>query len=140
MPSGTSHADPGIADSGKVHTPRSQNVITTAKVLAAARAYFVPPKLLTNPPPAVTDLRAYAHHGTWTRADGLARTVGVAWLYAVALPVTVACRYLEWVAQRPGRAVVVLGLWLAFIKTGGGPWIADNLIRPLIDVAAAVLL
>lgn len=98
--------------------------------LDGSRAYWVPPSLLTEPAPSLMELSAYAHRGPWTK-DRM-RTLGVVWFRAVALPVTVTCRYVEWVAQRPGRAVPVLALWWLFRATGHGPWIDTNLIHPVL--------
>lgn len=104
------------------------------------RAYWVPPTLLTDPPPAVTELAGYARHGKWTASTGKVRQLGVWWYRLVALPVTVACRYIEWMFQRPGRLIPVFALWKLFIDTGGGPWIAANLIRPALAVLGWVWL
>jgi len=110
-------------------------------VLRAAHAYWVPPTLLTDPPPAYRDLAAYAHRGAWTANPyGPVRGLGVAWHRAVSLPVTLVCRYVEWVAQRPARALVVFGLWKLLILTGPGPWLADHIVRPVAAAAAWVLL
>lgn len=109
--------------------------------LGASRAYWVPPNLLTQPPASVAELAAYAHHAGWTRrADGPVRGLGVAWHRAVSLPVTTVCRYVEWTAQRPLRALPIFGLWKLFILTGPGPQIADHIIRPALGFLAWVLL
>lgn len=105
---------------------------------AAFKGYWVPPQLLSDPPPAVTDLVAYARRGAWTSRDGLLRGLGITWLWLVALPFTVVCRYVEWVWQRPGRAIPIFVLWKLFVHSSGG-WFADNVIRPVLAVAAWAL-
>lgn len=110
-------------------------------VLAASRAYWVPPNLLTQPPASVAELAAYAHHAGWTsRHDGPIRALGVVWHRAVSLPITAVCRYVEWIAQRPGRALPVFGVWKLLILTGPGPAVADTVIRPALAFLAWVLL
>lgn len=107
----------------------------------AARAFWVPPALLTCPPPSVADLASYARSGAWTsQVDGPIRRLGVWWYRLVTLPVTVVCRYTEWVAQRPGRAVAVFVVWKLVTATGPGPWLVDHTIRPVLGLVAWVLL
>ncbi|MGC9670970.1 hypothetical protein ACNTMW_31035 [Planosporangium sp. 12N6] len=113
----------------------------TRQALRAVRAYLTPPSVLTDPPPSWAELAAYARYGAWTsRADGPLRRLGVAWYVAVGLSVTAACRYIEWIFQRPGRAIPVFVLWKLLISTGPGPWAADHLIRPVLGLLAWVLL
>lgn len=110
-------------------------------LLQRSRAYWVPPSLLTDPPASVTELTSYARYAGWTaRADGPMRRLGVTWLYTVGLPVTVVCRYSEWVAQRPGRAIPVFVVWKLFVTTGPGPWMVEHLFRPILATVAWVLL
>lgn len=106
-----------------------------------SRDYWLPPNLLTNPPASFVELSAYAHRAGWTRRlDGPVRAAGIAYHRLVGLPVTVVCRYIEWICQRPGRLVPVYGVWKLFVSTGPGPAIADNVIRPCLAVAGWVLL
>jgi hypothetical protein len=126
-------------------TPTLQSAITDRDAwlrwIAAAREYFTPPSLLTEPPPSYTELRAYAHRAGWTSKDtGVVRTLGVWWHRFVGLPVTFVCRYAEWIAQRPGRAIPVFALWKLLILTTPGPWLADHIIRPVLGFVAWVLL
>jgi hypothetical protein len=110
-------------------------------LLRAARGYVTPPAVLTDRPASVAELSAYAHRAGWTaRSDGPLRVAGVWWFRLIGLPLTVAGRYVEWIAQRPGRAIPVFGLWKLVILTGGGPWFADHVIRPVGHVLAWVLL
>lgn len=110
-------------------------------LLKIAQSEFDPPNVLTETPRSVKALRAYARQGAWTkRADGPLRFLGTAWWYAIGLPVTVACRYVEWTLQRPGRAVTAYVLWWLFINHGPGPWIADHIFRPLGALFAWILL
>ena len=105
----------------------------------AGRIYWIPPALLTEPPPTVSDLANYARHGTWTTGDGFVRRVGVIWHLTVSLPVTAVCRYTEWVLQRPGRFLPIFALWKLLILTGGGPWTSTHLIRPLLGLLAWIM-
>jgi hypothetical protein len=101
------------------------------KRLDRVQAYLVPPKVLTEPPPAVAELAAYARAGAWTRQRyGLVRGFGVWWFRLVGLPYTTVCRYGEWVAQRPGRALVVLAFVKVMASTGWGSWAVTYLITP----------
>jgi len=105
------------------------------------REYVTPPSVLTDPPASVAELASYARWGAWTgRTDGPLRRLGIWWYRLVGLPVTVVGRYIEWIAQRPGRAIPVFVLWRLLISTGPGPWVADQLIRPVLGLAAWVLL
>lgn len=104
------------------------------------RDYWVPPALLTEPPPTVAELVGYARHGRWTVSTGKLRRLGVWWHWLVGLPVTVVCRYTEWIFQRPGRTVPVFLVWKLFILTGAGPWLAHNIIRPALAIGAWVWL
>lgn len=109
--------------------------------LRAAGAYFTPPSVLTDRPASVKELSAYAHRAGWTaQPHGPLRALGIGWHRAIGLPATVVCRYAEWIAQRPGRALPVFALWKLLILTGPGPWIAENVITPAAHVAAWVLL
>jgi hypothetical protein len=106
-----------------------------------SRDYWVPPNLLTQPPASLAELSDYAHWAGWTsRTDGPIRTAGILWHRAIGIPATAVCRYVEWTAQRPGRAIPVFGVWKLFILTGPGPAIADNIIRPCLGFLAWVLL
>ncbi|MFG1847751.1 hypothetical protein [Micromonospora carbonacea] len=109
--------------------------------VGASRAYWVPPNLLTQPPASVAELAAYAHHAGWTGSvSGPIRNLGIVWHRAVSLPITVACRYVEWTWQRPMRALPIFGVWKLLILTGPGPQIADTVIRPALAAVAWALL
>lgn len=109
--------------------------------LGRTRGYWVPPQFLTNAPPTVAELSAYARHGAWTaRHDGPVRAYGVAWYGGVALAVTAGCRWFEWTCQRPLRALAAYVLWRLLITTAPGQWVADYIIRPICAAAAWVLL
>lgn len=83
--------------------------------LLAAREYVTPPSVLTEKPASVKELAAYAKHGIWSRQEvGALRAAGIAWYRLVGLPVTVVCRYVEWIFQRPGRVTAVAGLIILF--------------------------
>jgi hypothetical protein len=108
--------------------------------LRALRAEITPPSVLTDPPPSGAQLHAYARWGAWTSSTGPVRKLGIVWHRLFSLPVTVICRYTEWLWQRPGRLIPVFVLFKLLISTGPGPWAADHLIRPVLGVLAWVLL
>lgn len=109
--------------------------------LGGMKDYLTPPSVLTESPASVAELAAYAHWGTWTTsADGPLRKLGIVWHRAFGLPATVVCRYVEWLWQRPGRAIPVFVLWKLLISTGPGPWAVEHLIHPILGVIAWVLL
>ncbi len=109
--------------------------------LAGVKGYVVPPAVVTDPPASLAELAGYAHWGAWTtRTYGPVRAFGVWWFRLVALPVTAVCRYAEWIAQRPGRALPVFVVWKLLISTGPGPWLAGHVIRPVLALAGWVLL
>ena len=110
-------------------------------VVATARDYWVPPSLLTESPASITDLSNYAWHGTWTsKTSGPVRQAGIWWHRLISLPTTVACRYTEWIFQRPGRALPVLAMWKLLVSTGPGPWLVAHILDPLLGAIAWVLL
>lgn len=93
--------------------------------------YWIPPAVLTEPPAPVADLAAYARAGAWTRRrSGLVRSAGVWWFRLVGLPYTVVCRYAEWIAQRPGRAIPVLLFVKVMASTSWGSWTVEHLVEP----------
>jgi hypothetical protein len=105
------------------------------------RAYWMPPRFLTEPPASIAEMSAYAHRAGWTsQTTGLARAAGVGWYYAVTLPVAVVTRWVGWTFERPGRGLLAFALWQLFIRTGGGPWIADHVIEPVLAALAWLLL
>jgi hypothetical protein len=108
--------------------------------LLATRAYITPPQVWAEPPASMAELAAYARWGGWTESTGAVRRLGIVWHRLVGLPFTTCCRYVEWIAQRPGRAIPVYALWKLFISTGPGPGFADHVIRPALAFMAWVLL
>jgi hypothetical protein len=91
-----------------------------------AKELYAPPPILTQRPPSVSALAAYAKHGAWTRGrSGFLRGAGVAWFRFVGVPVTVLCRAAEWIWQRPGRAVPVAVLVKVLAHTSPGRWLVD---------------
>lgn len=95
--------------------------------------YWVPPTILTGPAPSIKQLANYAHRGGWTTKHGRMRSLGIVWWRLIGKPVTVACRTVEWFAQRPGRAIVAIGLWWLFVSTTPGAWIDNNLVHPALN-------
>lgn len=109
-------------------------------VLVASRAYWTPPEILTKRPPTVAALAAYARRGAWTRdLDGPIRRAGVWWFRLVGVPVTVMCRFAEWVWQRPGRALTASTLFVLFAHTTPGRWLVDA-VSAVVGVLAWALL
>jgi hypothetical protein len=108
--------------------------------LVALRAYITPPQVWAEPPASMAELAAYARWGAWTTSTGPVRRLGIVWHRLVGLPVTTVCRYVEWIAQRPGRAIPVFLLWKLLITTGPGPGFVDHVIRPALAAVAWVLL
>ena len=106
-----------------------------------SRAYWVPPRFLTEPPASIAEMTAYARRAGWTgQTIGLVRRLGVVWFFVVALPVAVATRWFAWTCERPGRGLLALVVWQLLIRTGGGPWITTHLIEPLLAALAWLLL
>lgn len=109
--------------------------------LAMAADEFDPPNVLTERPSAVPQLRTYAHEGPWTKAkSGLLRSLGIGWWRVVGLPVTVACRYIEWVAQRPGRWITAFVLWCLVMGSSAGPVLRIYVLAPIGHVLAWIFL
>lgn len=82
--------------------------------------YFTPPAPWGDPPASLTDLSSYAHTAAWAPSRGFRRRVGIAYWYLLGLPLTIVLRYAEWIVQRPGRLVVVLGLAAVLWRTWFG--------------------
>lgn len=97
------------------------------RVITSTAAYFTPPSVITARPDSVVELRRYPREGDWLldRVNPL-RGLAVTYWRVIGLPVTVACRYAEWVAQRPGRAVLAYLLWRLLTVAGPGRWIVEN--------------
>jgi len=110
------------------------------RALPKLHAYFTPPNVFTDSPATMGELRKYAHAGGWTSKTGTLRSLGVGYFRLVARPTTVICRYVEWIAQRPGRAVPVYLLWKLVIRTAPGPWVAEHVIHPLASFAGWLFL
>ncbi len=109
--------------------------------LQAATVYLTPPSVLTDSPASVAELAAYAKRADWTASQtGFLRGAGVAWFRLVGLPITVVCRYVEWIAQRPGRAIPVAVLVKVAALTTPGAWAVDNILTPVAHAAAWILL
>jgi len=120
-------------------------------------AYFTPPSVLKEPPASVEDLADYAHRAGYTKHPRISVTVdpltgqkterrhwvreaGIWWHRLIGIPVTAVCRYVEWIAQRPGRAVPVLLLVKLLAQTSYGSWAITYLFAPVAHAAAWVLL
>ncbi|MEV0732407.1 hypothetical protein [Polymorphospora sp. NPDC050346] len=110
-------------------------------MIDAVLEYVTPPSVLTQPPASVAELAAYAKTGEWTaRRYGFVRGAGIWWYRLVGLPYTVWCRYGEWIAQRPGRAITVLLLIKLLASTTAGEWVVEHLIVPAGRIAVWLFL
>lgn len=106
----------------------------------AAKAWLVPPNVLTEPAPALVEMSAYARRGAWTSGDGLLRKLGVLWMLLVAVPTAFVLRLKEWMVQRPSRAIFFVLIWQLAIRSDQGAWIADHIIRPYFHALAWIFL
>jgi len=113
---------------------------TLSDIWPRALAYFTPPSIFTEQPASMADLRRYAHAAAWTSKAGARRALGIGYFRLIARPTTIACRYVEWIGQRPGRAIPVYALWKLVIETPPGPWIAQHFIMPLASFAGWLFL
>jgi hypothetical protein len=93
--------------------------------------YFTPPAPWVTPPASLDELARYAHVGEWAAPRGLRRAIGIAYWYVIGLPSTVACRYIEWIVQRPGRLLTVLLIAAVLYRTPPGHWVAHTIGRVL---------
>ncbi len=106
-----------------------------------SRAYWMPPRFLTDPPSSIAAMTAYAQRAGWTGSTtGLFRKLGQLWFYAVALPTAITTRYIGWIAERPGRWILAVGVYQLFIRSVPGVAITEHVIRPLLAAAASVFL
>lgn len=111
------------------------------EIARRVREYWVPPNLLTKPPPPYSALVNYAYRGAWaSKPGGPVREAGILWHRAVSLPATAVCRYVEWIGQRPGRAVPVFALWRLLLATDAGHWLAADLVHPALAALGWALL
>jgi hypothetical protein len=97
----------------------------------------MPPRFLTEPPASIAEMTAYAQRAGWvSTTDGLARRLGQLWFYVVTLPVAAVTRYVGWMAERPGRAILAFAIYQMFIRSIPGIWITEHLISPILAAAA----
>ncbi|MEV4212630.1 hypothetical protein [Micromonospora sp. NPDC049662] len=93
--------------------------------------YWTPPKLWGEAPASLEDLSTYAHRGEWTGKTGGPRFAGIWYWRLIGLPITAICRRLEFVAQRPGRLITVLVVFVLVGRSTYGhtalSWIATPL-------------
>lgn len=105
------------------------------------KEWLVPPNVLTEPPPAFSELAGYATRGAWTRSrDGFLRGLAKLWLVVVALPMIVKLRLKEWVLTRPSRALFAVIVWQLFIRSEPGVWLSAHVIRPYFHVLSWIFL
>lgn len=109
--------------------------------LGRSRAYWIPPRFLTEPPTSIAEMTAYAQRAGWTSSTtGLARKLGVLWFYVVTLPVAVVTRYIGWIAERPGRGLLAFGIWQLLIRSVPGLWLTEHLVNPVLAALAWIFL
>jgi hypothetical protein len=107
----------------------------------ATAAYWTPPSLFTDQPASLQDLAAYARSAPWTAQQaGIFRAAGSSYYRWCAYPVTVVCRYTEWVWQRPGRLAAHAALTKLFALTGPGIWVVDHIVYPAAHTVGHILL
>lgn len=116
-------------------TPTATAGDVARALIGAVAPYFTPPAILTDPAAPVPELRKYPRTGRWTSSKGPLRTLAVGYWRLVALPTTAVCRSVEWIAQRPGRAVLVYLLWRLFTVAGPGAWLVKH-VGPIIGSIA----
>ncbi|MEN3308826.1 MAG: hypothetical protein V7603_5028 [Micromonosporaceae bacterium] len=97
--------------------------------------YWMPPALWSQPAASLDDLSAYAHCGEWTSKHGALRALGIGWWRVIGLPITAACRRIEWVAQRPGRFLTVFALFVLVARSSWGHTALYWLATPLRGLA-----
>lgn len=108
---------------------------------AATTAYWTPPRLFTDQPASLADLAQYAKAAPWTaQQTGIFRTAGTGYYRWAAYPVTVMCRYTEWVWQRPGRLAAHTAMAKLFALTGPGTWVVDHIVYPAAHTVGHILL
>lgn len=143
----TTHSDPEVgtvptldAAPGPHDAPESaesrKSAVTVSDIRQRARAYFTPPSILTGDPESIPTKRRYARAGTWTASkDGPLRKAGVGYWRLIALPVNVVTGYITWIADRPGRALIVYLMWRMVISNPPGPWFVKHILTPLGSIA-----
>jgi hypothetical protein len=105
--SGSNEA-PEYTQSGTSQTEVPVGIPTTE---SKVRSLLLPPNLLTEPRPAWTEMRDYAHHAPYLGGGHRwVREAGVWYWRLVALPMAALARIVEWVFERPTRLILAGGL------------------------------
>lgn len=100
-----------VDETVRIGTGRAEVPASVPATESKFRSFIIPPDLLTNPRPAWTEMRDYAHHAPWIfGGHRWMREAGVWYWRLVALPMALVARTVEWVFERPGRALLVGGL------------------------------
>jgi hypothetical protein len=108
---------------------------------AASKDYWTPPAILTERPPALADLAAYAKTAPWTdQSHGIIRAFGVAYQRGFAIPYTTWSRTKEHFVQRPLRFAALLAGTKLVCLTGPGDWAVHTLVYPVAQYAGHVFL
>jgi hypothetical protein len=100
---------------------REDNPFSPVKVWF--RQTFQPPDLLRNRRPSVAESWWYALCGEQHPAEGSAARICSIGYACLSLPVRTALAYLDWIVDRPARAVVFFGLYALLAQTGLFAWL-----------------
>lgn len=117
-------------------TPESpeprKSALTLSDIGPRVRTYFTPPSILTDVPESIPAKRRYARAGDWTTSvNGPVRKAGVGYWRLVALPMSAVTGYVQWIADRPGRALIIYVIWRMVISNPPGPWIVQHIFTPI---------
>jgi hypothetical protein len=85
-------------------------------------AYFDPPEIVSERRPSLAEVVRYARQAPYAPADGLLRTAGIGYAFAVAVPVYALTHMTAWVCERPARLASAAVLVAAFGLTPAGEW------------------
>jgi hypothetical protein len=99
-------------------------------LLDRTRAYWTPPRMLTERRPAAEQMRLYAKRARYAPSTGPRRALGIAWCNGVAVPYTAWSRTKEWIAERPARFLVVAITAKCLSELPPVEWAVDNVIKP----------
>jgi hypothetical protein len=83
---------------------------------------FEPPEIWSEDRPGLQRIIWYHLHGSHVPARGAGRVVARAWM-PVAVSVAAVAYYLQWILERPSRALAATLLYAVLAHTGIGlPW------------------
>lgn len=130
-------AGSGAARRSKVMRPRdargrarpksnsAESANTIRNWLQAVRGLFEPPEIWSEDRPGLQRIVWYHRHGPHVPAHGPGRAIALGWM-PVAVVVAAAAYYLQWLLERPSRAIAAFLLYAVLAHTGIGlPWPAS---------------